>query len=122
LPNHGYVSPPLDGVWASAPCLHNGSVPTLAALFEPQEKRPQRFYRRMNAFDPVRVGLVCAERIEGDAVVCDPDARQLAADPKRKWLFLSDTQKPGNSNAGHPYTVELAASEKPAVIEYLKTL
>ncbi|MEM6979811.1 MAG: hypothetical protein AAF539_09075, partial [Planctomycetota bacterium] len=25
----GYVAPPLDGVWASAPYFHNGSVPTL---------------------------------------------------------------------------------------------
>jgi len=24
----GYVAPPLDGVWASAPYFHNGSVPT----------------------------------------------------------------------------------------------
>ena len=36
----GYVAPPLDGVWASAPYLHNGSVPTLWHLFH-ADQRPK---------------------------------------------------------------------------------
>ena len=40
----GYQAPPLDGIWATAPYLHNGSVPTLAALLKSSE-RPSRFYR-----------------------------------------------------------------------------
>ena len=30
----GYQAPPLDGIWATAPYLHNGSVPTLHALLQ----------------------------------------------------------------------------------------
>jgi hypothetical protein len=29
VPYNGYVAPPLDGVWVTAPYFHNGSVPTL---------------------------------------------------------------------------------------------
>ena len=40
----GYQAPPLDGIWASAPYLHNGSVPTLHALLD-SKTRPSRFTR-----------------------------------------------------------------------------
>jgi len=35
--------PPLSGIRASAPYLHNGSVPTLRALLEPAARRPITF-------------------------------------------------------------------------------
>ena len=40
----GYQAPPLDGIWATAPYLHNGSVPTLHALLQ-SSSRPARFTR-----------------------------------------------------------------------------
>ena len=33
-PKPGYVAPPLDGIWASAPYFHNGSVPTVAQVID----------------------------------------------------------------------------------------
>ena len=35
----GYQAPPLDGIWATAPYLHNGSVPTLHALLDRRAAR-----------------------------------------------------------------------------------
>ena len=32
FPFNGYVAPPLDGVWITAPYFHNGSVPTIEAV------------------------------------------------------------------------------------------
>ncbi len=41
----GYADHPLDGVWARAPYLHNGSVPTLRDLMDAPAERPDTFYR-----------------------------------------------------------------------------
>jgi hypothetical protein len=54
----GYAAVPLDGIWARAPYLHNGSVPTLAALLEPPDRRPAVFFRGYDVYDPVAVGFV----------------------------------------------------------------
>ncbi|MDH4066933.1 MAG: cytochrome c, partial [Acidobacteriota bacterium] len=54
----GYVAMPLAGVWLNAPYLHNGSVPTLVDLLEPAERRPRRFVRGYDVYDPRRVGFV----------------------------------------------------------------
>src|SRR5581483_6462255 len=56
-PKQGYVAPPLDGIWATAPYLHNGSVPTLAALLD-SSKRPQFWSRSFdsNDYDQTNVG------------------------------------------------------------------
>src|SRR5262249_47585239 len=40
----GYQAPPLLGVWATAPYLHNGSVPTLHHMLKSSD-RPARFLR-----------------------------------------------------------------------------
>ncbi len=64
LPEHrprlhlGYIARPLNGIWATAPYLHNGSVPTLYDLLLPAEQRPRTFYTGSNEFDPVKVGYV----------------------------------------------------------------
>jgi hypothetical protein len=47
----GYANHPLDGIWLRAPYLHNGSVPTLADLLEPADRRPKVFYRGNDVFD-----------------------------------------------------------------------
>ena len=100
----GYVAVPLDGIWARAPYLHNGSVPTLEALLAPPESRPKAFYRGYDVFEPDGVGFVSS----------GPSAEREG--------FLLDTSLRGNSNAGHLWGTELTADEKRALVEYLKTL
>lgn len=102
----GYVAVPLDGLWFRAPYLHNGSVPTLAALLEPPDQRPKQFYRGYDVYDPVDMGFV-------STLDTDPTSGQR--------LFRYDTSLPGNSSAGHDYGTTLSAEEKRALIEYLKT-
>ncbi|MEQ8787110.1 MAG: c-type cytochrome [Pirellulaceae bacterium] len=107
----GYVAPPLDGVWASAPYLHNGSVPTLWHLLHP-DGRPQVWRRSENGYDTDRVGL----QVETfDAL---PDE---VRDAKERRTYF-DTSRFGMSNAGHTFPDELDESQKRAVLEYLKTL
>src|SRR5262249_21044652 len=55
---NNYVNIPLDGLWPRAPYLHNGSVPYLAELFEPQASRTKQFYRGLDIYDPQRMGFV----------------------------------------------------------------
>lgn len=77
-----YKARPLNGVWATAPFLHNGSVPNLYELLGPQSERSETFYLGSTEFDPVKVGF---------------DAEQ--ADGR----FLMDTKLAGNRNTGHEF-------------------
>lgn len=116
-----YKARPLNGIWATAPFLHNGSVPSLADLLlpwcedgdtRPGECRPNTFMVGSREFDPVAIGL----KSTGYAG------------------FLFDTRKPGNSNQGHEYgTVNdqglgarglkaMDAAQRKDLLEYLKTL
>ena len=106
----GYVAPPLDGIWASAPYLHNGSVPTLWHLLHPDE-RPDVWRRTTGEYDVQHVGLKIAEYKEL------PDVRRSA---DRRHYF--DSTQAGKSHRGHRYPDALAEDEKRAVLEYLKTL
>jgi len=107
----GYVAPPLDGVWASAPYFHNGSVPTLWHVLHPTE-RPAVWRRTPTGYDDARVGLEVEELAEL------PPGRLLPA--VRRTYF--DTRQPGKSGAGHDFPDVLTEGEKAAVLEYLKTL
>jgi mono/diheme cytochrome c family protein len=107
----GYVAPPLDGVWATAPYFHNGSVPTLWHLLHPAE-RPVVWRRSPTGYDESRAGLV----IESAA---DMPAGRLPPAERRAWF---DTRRPGKSAAGHEFVDVLDESGKTAVLEYLKTL
>ena len=107
----GYVAPPLDGIWASAPYFHNGSVPTLWHVLHPDE-RPTVWSRRDDEFDPKRVG----PRIESFADL----PSEVTAGWQRRQYF--DTRAFGKSAAGHEYPSALSEAEKRAVLEYLKTL
>jgi hypothetical protein len=100
---NGYVAVPLDGVWLRAPYLHNGSVPTLEDLLEPVDERPTLFYRGYDVYERGETGFV----------------HQGAEARRAGWEV--DVSVPGNSNAGHEYGIDLAAADKRAVIEYLKT-
>jgi len=97
-----YRARPLNGFWATAPYLHNGSVPDLVELLKPAAERPATFYVGNWEFDPERVGFEWASPFPG--------------------AFEYDTSLPGNSNAGHDHGTDLSAGDRRALIEYLKTL
>jgi len=114
-----YKARPLDGVWATAPYLHNGSVPTLRAMLTPQKERPTSFCVGSRQFDPKNVGL------------------PLDPLPCAIGLTTFDATEPGSSNLGHSFEGTetdrakrppgvigraLTADERDDLIEYLKTL
>ena len=107
----GYVAPPLDGIWATAPYLHNGSVPTLWHLLHPAE-RPVVWRRSPAGYDTSRVGL------EVEELTAMPEGKILPS--VRRGYF--DTRRPGKSAAGHDFPDALTEDDKAAVLEYLKTL
>jgi hypothetical protein len=101
-----YKGRPLDGIWATAPYLHNGSVPSLDALLRPAKDRPETFSVGSRAFDPAVVGF----KQDAPGVflfrVKDPSGRPI----------------PGNSNAGHEYGTGLSDAERGQLLDYLKSL
>jgi len=106
---NGYVNMPLDGLWARAPYLHNGSVATLEELLEAPGKGRRRLaksFRGDDEYDPERVGF------RAD--------RERSADGRLLFEFKHDER--GNKDDGHLYGTELSKDEKTALIEYLKTL
>ena len=103
----GYAAPPLSGLWASAPYLHNGSVPTLAELLKPAAQRRPRFKVGVE-YDLVAVGL--AEAQPGAGV----DAEVVTTG--------CENRDSGNSRCGHEYGTTLGKEEKEALLEYLKSL
>ncbi len=107
----GYVAPPLDGIWASAPYFHNGSVPTLWHVLHPKQ-RPVVWRRSEDGYDAEKVGL---DVETADSV---PDGVTTTAE-RREWF---DTRAFGKSAQGHLFPDELSEHEKRAVLEYLKTL
>lgn len=112
-PAKGYIAPPLDGIWATAPYLHNGSVPTIAALLE-SSTRPRYWTRTMDSkdYDPATLGWRFTTVDHGQQA--EPSATQAAR--------IYDTTLSGYSSSGHQFGDALSASDRLAVIEYLKTL
>jgi hypothetical protein len=103
-PLFAYKGRPLNGVWATAPFLHNGSVPTLHDLLLGPAQRPKSFNVGTREFDPVKVGYVTAPNAQGNG-------------------FAFDTSIDGNSNMGHVYGVDkLTEEQRRALLEYMKTL
>ena len=97
-----YAARPLYGIWAAAPYLHNGSVPTLYHMLLPPEHRPKTFALGAREYDPVRLGFVVATACtQEDCVV--------------------DTTRKGDGNGGHLFGTDLAESDRMALLEYLKT-
>jgi hypothetical protein len=109
-PEGVYKAAPRDGVWATPPFLHNGSVPNLYEMLIPAAERTKKFYLGGD-FDPARVGL-------------DTEATS--------GTFLMDTTLPGNSNAGHSFQNGprgngvigplLTDEQRWALVEYLKSI
>jgi hypothetical protein len=111
-PFPGYMPPPLDGIWATAPYLHNGSVPTIELMLN-SSARPT-YWRRVDYdsthFDEDALGwpwLAMGPQAEADTSVA-------------KYIY--DTTYWSQSNKGHRFGDHLRGSERRAVIEYLKTL
>jgi mono/diheme cytochrome c family protein len=109
-----YKARPLNGIWATGPYLHNGSVRTLYQMLlpataaralqlglDPNKVRDSKFFVGSREFDPGEVGF---KNIPGVIV------------------FELDTTLPGNSNAGHEFGIRMTDDERWALVEYLKTL
>lgn len=105
-----YEARVLRGIWAAAPYLHNGSVPTLADLLEPADRRPAAFAVGPE-YDPERVGL---------AAVQAPASRvmQTTTCEEQKTTGWAS----GNGRCGHEYGLQMTPAQKRALLEYLKTL
>lgn len=101
-----YIGRPLVAPWATAPYLHNGSVPTLYDLLQPADKRPRTFPLGHREYDPVHLGYVT-----------DP-AR--IPDDQRGHFPDFDATLDGNRNIGHEFGTDLPESDKLAILEYLK--
>ncbi len=112
-PFPGYMPPPLDGIWATAPFFHNGSVPTIELVLN-SKARPA-VWKRVDLdstnFDEDALGWPYEEL----------DYSQADA-PEEEQKFIYDTSYWSQSNAGHTFGDHLSDSERRAVIEYLKTL
>ena len=97
-----YSGRPLDGIWATAPYLHNGSVLTLYDLLLPEAHRPKTFSVGRREFDPIKVGYVTRPA---------------------PGTFVFNTRLKGNSNEGHDYgTSRMNEEQRLQLVEYLKTL
>lgn len=106
-----YKARPLAGVWATAPFLHNGSVPNIYQLLSPQDERATTFYKGTFEYDPQHLGYRTEAFSNG---------------------FVFDTQITGNHNSGHEFRAGergngvigrlLQPQERWALLEYLKVL
>jgi hypothetical protein len=112
-PARGYVAPPLDGIWATAPYLHNGSVPTMAALLDSSLRTPY-FIRSYDTNS-------YSETLMGWPSTAVPAGQDAEPDFERK-VKIYDTSLLGYGNGGHVFGDILTAEQRRAVLEYLKTL
>lgn len=100
-----YEARVLEGIWAAAPYLHNGSVPTLNELLKPSSQRVSAF-KVGPAYDTVNIGLA---------------AEQTKFDYTLNTTACNDRNS-GSSHCGHDFGTQLPAEDKKALLEYLKTL
>ncbi len=107
----GYTPPPLDGIWATAPYFHNGSVPTLFHVLFPAERPVVWRVTDYAAYDHRRMGLTIEEYDRLPATQGRSDARAFY-----------DTNRFSMSAGGHPFADELDRSQRLDLLEYLKTL
>jgi len=96
-----YKARPINGIWAAAPYLHNGSVPTVYDLLLPAAQRPTQFFVGNRELDKIKLGNQTTEVANSS---------------------LFDTSLPGNSNAGHEYGTQMSEAERMALLEYIKSL
>jgi len=121
-----YRARPLNGVWATAPYLHNGSVPSLFWLLTPASQRPRSFCQGTRDFDPEVVGFHVAAG--GESSCKTGETRFMMTDAKGNAIA-------GNSVLGHSFEGPprgnypkgiigrgFSDDERKDLIEYLKTL
>jgi len=100
-----YEARVLQGIWATAPYLHNGSVPNLWQLLQPPKERAAAFMVGSRVFDPKNVGYATDRS------------------PFKTGNFTADPgNSNGNGNQGHEYGTSLSEEQRWAIVEYLKTL
>ena len=115
----GYVPPPLVGIWARWPYLHNNSIPNLCALLTPTSRRPIAYY-------------------SGEALNTETDydfecgGYPVGRKTPTAWMTRDhhyDTRRRGMSNVGHDENIFvrngqeiLSAEDKKNLIQYLQTL
>lgn len=98
------IARPLDGVWATAPFLHNGAVPNLADLLKPAAERTKVFYLGHRFYDMKKVGYTV----------------EVTKNESINAIGRIDTSIPGFFNIGHEHGIGLAPEEKTALLEFLK--
>ncbi len=103
-PFNGYIAPPLDGIWVTAPYLHNGSVPTLEALLN-SDLRPTYWSRDFDklVYDYEKLGWVYKKQ-------------------EQPGKNIYNTTKPGYANYGHTFGDKLTDADRKALLEYMKKL
>ena len=109
-PERVWKAGPRDGVWATGPFMHNGSVPNLYEMLLPASQRSKKFSVGRE-FDPVKVGIDTSGK---------------------SGSFVFDTSLYGNSNAGHSFQNGqrgngvigplLTDAQRWALVEYLKSI
>ncbi|MCH7501479.1 MAG: hypothetical protein IH886_16020 [Nitrospinae bacterium] len=111
-----YKARPLNGIWATAPYLHNGSVPNMMELLKPvkapkpEDRRVTKFCVGSREFDPDLLGFKSV-----------PDSSKLDTNGGCGDNFLFDTILLGNRNVGHDYdNASLNNDERLAIIEFIK--
>jgi hypothetical protein len=124
-----YRARPLNGLWATAPFLHNGSVANIYELLLPVAQRATKFIVGETEFDPEQLGFT--------SYIDNPVMQQQKQQEGYTLYSVTDENgQPitGNSNAGHEFTGdgtvlgngiigrELSDEERYQLIEYLKTL
>ncbi len=106
MPQDGYVAPPLDGIWATAPYLHNGSVPTIEDLLL-SSQRP-KFWKRTSEsndkYNQLKLGW------------------EYATLTSKTDALAYDTTLKGYGNGGHTFGDGLSLEDRKALVEYLKGL
>jgi hypothetical protein len=114
-----YKGRPLNGIWATPPFLHNGSISSLYELLLPPNQRAKAFAVGTREFDPERVGFVTNET----------SAQYRSARASQENSFVFNTRGPdgaslaGNSNSGHDYgNANLSEDERWALVEYMKAV
>jgi len=116
--HHGYNARPLGGIWAQAPYLHNGSVPTVYHLLVPGE-RPASFYKSRLEYDQVNLGYAwtapSSPQAAGSSYVFDSTSFASFSNVGHDTDVLEN---------GHRYKLDWSDDKVGAlaIIEYLKTL
>lgn len=105
-----YKGRPLEGIWATAPYLHNGSVASLHELLLPPDQRKSEFWVGNREFDAVNVGYADADPGDGTGFLL------RTRDDRGRVIE-------GNSNAGHIYGADrFDGDDRRALVEYMKSL